>query len=157
MLLDKQNVMINDILLSAIPAGASTPAGTGTDVIDLLGGGTAQSDVYGAALSDITPNVDDVEVLAIITDAAAAGGTSLQLQLVTGATASPTTVVHTTGAIATAALVLGYRFALAIPPGFQLGRYLGVAMIQAGTAFTGNGRLHVSLVPRGGQQTAQTP
>ena len=146
MLLDKQNTFTDNILLSAIPAAATTLQ----DVIDLLGGGTADTN------SDITPNVPGASVVAIITDAAAAGGTSLQLQLVTGATSGAvTTVVNTGAAIATASLVQGYRFGIEVPEGFPLQRWLGVNLIQAGTAFTGTGRITVALVPNGGQQTAQ--
>jgi len=151
MLLDKQNIF-SDVLLSSITAASTTLS----DVIDLLGGGTAQSDTFGGALSDITPNLADLDIVAIITDAAAAGGTSLQLQLVTGATSGAvTTVVHTTAAILTAALVPGYRFGIEIPRGFPMQRWIGVNRIQAGTAFTGVGRLMLAVVPRGGQQTAQ--
>jgi hypothetical protein len=146
MLLDKQNIFTDNILVSTIPAGVPTLQ----DVIDLLGGGTAQTE------SDITPNVDGLEVVAVITDAAVAGGTSLQLQLVTGATSGAvTTVVNTGAAIVTASLIQGYRFGIEVPTGFALQRWLGVNLIQAGTAFTGTGRITVALVPSGGQQTAQ--
>jgi hypothetical protein len=145
MLLDKQN-LFSDLLLSAIPAAASTA----TDTVDLLGGGTADTQ------SDITPNVSDVQLLAIITDAACAGGTSLNIQLFTGATAAAlTTKVSESGVIVTATMVQGYRFPIAIPAGFPLLRWLTCQLVQAGTAFTGTGRLMVALVPRGGEQTAQ--
>jgi hypothetical protein len=157
MLLDKKNMIMDAVLLSAIPAGATTAAGTTpvAGVIDLLGGGTAQSDNYGIALTDITPYIQDIETFAIIAVAAAAGGTSLNVQLVTGSTITPTTVVAQSGVIATAGLTLGLRLPLEIPRGTKLGRYLGIQLVHVGTAFTGTGELHISFVPRDGQQTAQ--
>lgn len=146
MILDKQNILVDNVLLSAIPAATSTSY----DTIDLLGGGTAQAE------SDITPNLSDLDIVAIITDAAAAGGTSLNVELFTGATAGAlTTLINDSEAVVTASMVLGYRFPVDIPRGAPLLRWLTARLTQAGTAFTGAGRITVALVPRGGQQTAQ--
>jgi len=157
MLLDKKNMIMDAVLLSAIPAGATTAAGTTpvAGVIDLLGGGTSESDVFGKALTDITPTVQDMETFAIIAVADCAGGTSLNVQLVTGSTNLPTTVVAQSGVVLTAGLLLGLRLPLEIPRGTKLGRFLGIQLVHAGTAFTGTGELHISFVPRDGQQTAQ--
>jgi hypothetical protein len=73
-------------------------------------------------------------------DVAFAGGTSVDFQLITSAAAnlgSPT-VIATTGAIATATLVLGYQIALRIPPRpGAVQRYLGAQAVSLGTFTTG--------------------
>jgi hypothetical protein len=74
-------------------------------------------------------------------DTAFASGTSLTLQAIESASANlgTPTVIASTGAIATASLTQGARFAIKLPP--QIGsvglRYLGAQYVPAGTFTAG--------------------
>lgn len=84
-------------------------------------------------------NGEIMRFAAQITSTDLAGGTSVEVSIVSSASADLTTAtVHvTSGAVATASLVSGYLFAInAIPRGVAILRYLGVNITTVGT-FTG--------------------
>jgi hypothetical protein len=145
MLLDVDNLLLDGIAVTAIPPAAPTTADgviTGAKSIDLASANRRRSGV--------------IKVMAMIHGAAVVGGTSLNVQIFTGAAAATaTTKVAESGVILQATMVAGYEFPIEIPQNIKLLRYLTVVLVQAGTAFTGSGLLTVGLVPDGDAQTAQ--
>jgi len=154
MLLDKQNIMVDAMLLTAVPAAATTIADTiGTT-------GQCQSLDLGAA----GRHLDNMRVMCQITGGVPAAGTSLAVQLVTGAAAATATaIVGTSAAISLADLILlnagtyvyGNEIAIDINPSAKLLRFLTVQFVQVGIAFTGTTTITVALVPECDLQTAQ--
>lgn len=146
MLLDKHNLLCDGIAISNIPAGATTIA----DVVPTTPGNSIDLATANRRRNGV------IKVMAMVHGAAAAGGTSLNVQIFTAATAATaTTLVAQSGAIVTATMVAGYEFPIEIPQSIKLLRYLVCVLVQAGTAFTGAGLLTVGLVPEGDAQTAQ--
>jgi hypothetical protein len=127
MILDKQNLFSDD---QAITATASS-----TDVIDLGDPSIGKGDIK------------EVEILVQVTadfDSAADDGT-LVVALRTGATASPTTVLVQTAAIAEADLVAGYQFSLATVPVNTL-QYIDLNFTVAGSGDFTAGTITAGLV-----------
>ena len=80
-----------------------------------------------------------------------AGGTSLQVQVRTGATTSPTTVVVSSAAIVTASLVAGYQFQISVPLPRQLLRYMDLNYVVVGTHTAG--KITAGLMADAGQDS----
>lgn len=80
-----------------------------------------------------------------------AGGTSLQIQIQTGATATPTTVVISSAAIATASLVAGYQFHVSVPLPRKLLRYMRLNYVVVGTMTAG--KITAGLMADAGQDS----
>jgi len=152
MILDKQTTIVDGLLLSAIDAASTTLA-------------TAETGGNALSLPTFGERLGEMQINAFIHGEDCAGGTSLRLILyVSSAPTAKTNAVAIadSGVIATATMKKGYVFPMAIHPATKLTpsggsapAYIITELIQAGTAFTGNGKLTIALVPKGDQQTAQ--
>ena len=76
-----------------------------------------------------------VRLMCMITSTTWAAGTSLEVTLQTGSTATPTTIIAETQAILLASLVAGYRFSVQFLPDLVL-RYTRINYTRVGS-FTG--------------------
>lgn len=121
MYIDKENLLCDDMAIT------DTDKAT-TNIIDLGADGSATP----------TPNEKgDVEILCIVTEAFT-GGTSLSIAAQTDSAEGFGTVetIATTAAIATASLVLGYQFKIAVPAD-ALKRYFRLYCDVTGTMTAG--------------------
>lgn len=93
------------------------------------------------------PGFSDLVVDARVTTTAFTGGTSVQAQLVMSDNAdlSSNTVLESTAAIATASLVVGYKFALSRLPTGITKRYVGLQYVVVGSMSAG--KITAGLVP----------
>lgn len=116
------------------------------DVIDLGAPGSIPG-IGGTPLKDLGRGNRKILLAQITETALASGGAATaDFQVVSSDNAdlSSPTVHATTGAIAKATLVAGYRIPLAIPLGITK-RYFGVQWVVATNNFTA-GKVHVSIV-----------
>lgn len=148
---DKQNLVCDD--------QAITVTAVSTDKIDLNGGTPAfTTDSLGNTPPNDLFRSPGVEVECLVTETFTSGGaTTLNVDLVTdddSALGSPT-IHQSTGAIAKATLVAGYRFRLALPYGFNPAaqRYFGLSFTVATGPFTA-GKITAGLVHPSNKQTA---
>lgn len=129
MLLDKE------LMLSDAQALAGTGNLLSSNTIDR---GAAQTTPTGYVAGGDLGQGRIAPFFAQIVTAAAAGGTSVEFQLIQADDAALTTnvdVLATSGAIPTATLTLGYRVSLVTPRGTTK-RYIGMRYLRTGT-FTG--------------------
>lgn len=137
MMLDK-NTTLSDAQDLAQAAGTYLS----TNVYDQ---GAAATDTLGNTIpKDLGKEFWQEILVQVVETFTSAGAATLQVNIVTGSTSTPATVIQSSAAIALATLVAGYQFKLALPAGLT-DRYLGVQYV-IGTATTTAGKCTAALV-----------
>lgn len=158
MLLDKQNLMINNVLVTAMAASTTYTAdpSAGTPLVPGSLGSVGSID-----LGTTVPNrrKTGLKVFAMITGATVAGTASLAVNIYNSATPSAaTTLLTSSGTITAATMVAGYEFPIDLIESQKLIlQYLVCTVVTGAGTPTGVATLHVGLVPEGDAQTANYP
>jgi len=157
MILDKQNLIINNVPVSGLVASTTYTADStaGTPLL------TPSGSIGSIDLGKTVPNrrVGRMKLMAQIQGGVVAGTASLNITLYNSATpTAATTQIVTTGTVAAATMVAGYEFPIEIPEStiFVL-RYLVATVVTGAGAGSGSALINFGLVPEGATQTANFP
>ena len=159
MILDKQNLIINNVPVLAL--AASTTYACDPTAVSPAPLPTPSGSIGSIDLGKTVPNrrLGRMKLMAQIQGGVVAGTASLNITLYNSATPTATTTqIVTTGTVSAATMVAGYEFPIEIPEStiFIL-RYLVATVVTGAGTGSGSALINFGLVPEGASQTANFP